>query len=116
VQRLLPVRVARYGIGLDTLTMTRVLLDSASYRDLATYKQHPMPRASGILYNYFNSLLTLATHFNQTSNKSAYNAVVDRMAALGPSFYESVIPNYPARIEWFRNGMPPIEEQPQPQR
>jgi hypothetical protein len=116
VQRLLPVRVARYGIRLDTLTMTRVLLDSASYRDLATYKQHPMPRASGILYNYFGCLLTLATHYNQTGNRAAYDAVVDRAAALGPAFYESVVPNYPARVEWLRKGMPPVEEQPQPER
>jgi hypothetical protein len=114
VQRFLPVRVARYGIGLDTLTMQRVLMDSTSYGSLADHKQHPMPRASGILYNYFNCLLTLATHYNQTGNKSAYDAVVDRIAALGPPFYDSAVPNYPARIEWLRKGMPPIEEQPQP--
>ena len=37
------------------------------------------------------------------------------MAALGPAFYESVDPNYPARIEWLRKGMPPMEDKPQPE-
>jgi len=115
VYRLLPVSAAKYGLDLDTLTMTRVLLDSASYRDLAAYKQHPMPRVSGVLYNYFNCLLTLATHYNRSGNTSDYDAVVDRMAALGPAFYESVDPNYPARIEWLRKGMPPMEDKPQPE-
>jgi len=107
VQRLLPVRVARYGLGLDTLTIIKVLMDTGSYRGLSTYSRHPMPRASGILYNYFNCLLTLATHYNQTGNRAAYDAVVDRLAALGPTFYENAIPNWPARIEWLRKGMPP---------
>jgi hypothetical protein len=110
VYRLLPVNAAKYGLTIDTLTMTRVLTDSASYRDLATYKQRPMPRASGVLYTYFNALLTLAGHYNQTGNKSAYDAVVERLAALGPPFFESVDPNYRARIEWLRKGMPPTEE------
>ncbi len=115
VQRLMPVHVAKYGIGLDTLTMKRVLLDSTSYCSIADHKQHPMPRVSGVLYNYFNCLLTLATHYNRTGNTSDYDAVVDRMAALGPAFYESVDPNYPARIEWLRKGMPPMEDNPQPE-
>jgi len=110
VRRLLPVRVADCGIGLDTLTMQRVFLGSSSYGSIADHKQHPMPRASGILYNYFNCLLTLATHYNRTGNTSDYDAVVERMAALGPPFYESVIPNYQARIDWLRQGMPPAEQ------
>jgi tetratricopeptide (TPR) repeat protein len=109
VWRLLPVRAAEYGLSLDTTTMKRVLMDSASYRDLATYGQHPMPRASGILYGYFEALLTLAVHYNQAGDQTAYSAVIDRMAALGPVFFESVVPNYAERIALFRKGMPPAE-------
>ncbi len=106
VQRLLPVRVAEHGLELDTLTVARVLMDSTSYRSAATVKQHPMPRAAGILFNYFSCLLTLATHYHQAGNSTAYNAAVDRLAALGPPLYEGVLPNYAARLDWLRRGMP----------
>jgi hypothetical protein len=109
VRRLLPVRVAKYGLALDTMTMKRVLLDSANFRDLATYKDHPMPRTYGILYTYDAALVTLAAYYDKTGDSTAYSEVMDRMAALGRAFFESVFPNYAARIAELRKGMPPPE-------
>ena len=110
VYRLLPVRVAQYGLTLDTLTTKRVLMDSTNYRELATYKDHPMPRASGILTNYFNALLTLAIEYDRTGNRTAYDAAIEQLAALGPPFFEQAVPNFRERIEVFRKGMPPAEQ------
>ena len=109
VWRLLPVRAAEYGLSLDTTTSKRVLMDSASYSGLPTYKEHPMPRAWGVLWSYVNALLTLAAHYDQAGDHTAYSAVIDRLAALGPVCFESVVPDYAEHIAAFRQGMPPAE-------
>ncbi len=91
-QRLLPVRASKYGLALDTLTIKRVLLDSASYRSFATVKDHDMPRVSPILNMYRAGLVELATHYSNSGNRPACISTIDRMAAL---LSESVYPMWP---------------------
>lgn len=110
VWRLLPVRASKYGLVRDTTTISRVLMDSSNYRDLATYAQHPMRRASGVLYGYCNGLLELAASYTETGDRSAYDAVIDRFAALGPPFFESAVPNFKERVEAFRKAAPPLHQ------
>ena len=104
VQRLLPVRVARYGLETDTATIKRVLLDSMSYRDVATYKDHPMPRASGILYGYATALLDAAPLYAEAGDSVGYNRAMDQLMALGPKFFEQVNPDYAKQMREFRSG------------
>jgi tetratricopeptide (TPR) repeat protein len=103
-QRLLPVRASKRGLTVDTLTIKRVLLDSASYRSFATVKDHDMPRVSPILNTYRAGLVELATCYAQSGNRSECCSTLDRMAALLP---ESVYPMWPdlaAAVKRLRPG------------
>jgi tetratricopeptide (TPR) repeat protein len=99
VSRLLPVNAVRYGLRTDTTTIKRVLLDSASYRDLATVKDHDMPRVSGVLFNYRAALAGLAIHYNESGDSTARNRVLDQMATLIP---ESIVPIPPEAAQFLK--------------
>ena len=58
----------------------------------------------------FDALLTLAIEYDRTGNRTAYDAAIEQLAALGPPFFEQAVPNFRERIEVFRKGMPPAEQ------
>jgi len=97
--RLLPINAIRSGLRSDTTRIKGILLDPASYRNLATVKDHDMPRASGILFNYRAGLAGLAIGYNESGNSTACNEVLDRMAELVP---ESVVPMPPEAAQFIQ--------------
>jgi hypothetical protein len=104
VQRLLPVRAAKYGLALDTMTIKRVLLDPGSYRDFAGVKKHDMPRVSPILNMYRAGLIELAALYAESGDQAACSSVLDRMAALLPERIFPMYPDHKAAIEQLRSG------------
>ncbi len=99
VNRLLPVNATKYGHELDTTTIKHVFLDSTSYRDLATLKDHDMPRVSGTLIGYRAALVNLAVHYDKLGDSAARNKVLDQMAALIP---DSILPLSPEAAQYIK--------------
>jgi len=99
VRRLLPVNATRYGLQIDTTRVKGVLLDPASYRDLATLRDHDMPRVSGILFNYRAGLGSLALYYDALGDSIARNRVLDQMATLIP---DSIVPMPPQAAEYLK--------------
>jgi tetratricopeptide (TPR) repeat protein len=68
----------------DSKRIEDVLLDPESYSNLASLKEHDMPRASRVLLNYHSVLLQLAAWHAKSGDPDKARDVLDRIAELLP--------------------------------